>query len=106
MVSHELATNAFKYGALSQSGGSIQVSWTILEKDPPERRLRVTWIERGGPPVTPPDAPGFGTGFITRSVQYELGGTATLDFAPAGVECTIEFPFAGKLQTPPPGDST
>ncbi len=106
MVLHELATNASKYGALSQPGGAVHVSWALSDADLADKQqFRLTWTERGGPPVTPVGDSGFGSGFIRRSVEYELGGTASLHFAPSGLECIIEFPLAGGLQTPTPGEA-
>jgi light-regulated signal transduction histidine kinase (bacteriophytochrome)/CheY-like chemotaxis protein len=101
---HELATNAAKYGALSVSGGRVDVLWR-----PAGDRLVLDWRETGGPAVSPPARRGFGTLMIERSLRYELGGTARLDFAPAGLACRIEIPLrqlaeAGAvhaLQAPP-----
>src|SRR5476651_2448367 len=50
---NELATNAVKYGALSNAAGSILIEWTI-ETAPAGRRLLLSWKEKDGPPVTPP----------------------------------------------------
>jgi two-component sensor histidine kinase len=44
LVFHELATNAIKYGALSEGGGEVAVSWMADSKD-----VHLTWTERGGP---------------------------------------------------------
>ncbi len=97
MVFHELATNASKYGALSKSGGRIEIHWRLLDADTANpRRVELSWSEHEGPPVSAPKLLGFGAGFITRSVEYELAGKATLDFAPDGLRCTIEFPLDRK----------
>jgi two-component sensor histidine kinase len=47
LVLHELATNAAKYGALSNETGLVSVTWTPIEGD----RLAgmLTWVETGGP---------------------------------------------------------
>jgi len=96
MVFHELATNASKYGALSQSGGRIEICWDLSDTDSANgQHLGLHWSEHGGPPVNLSRPSGFGTTFITRSVEYELGGKATLDFALDGLRCTIELPYAG-----------
>ena len=58
-----------------------------------EKRLRLTWIEHDGPKVDADIKPGFGTGLLRRSVEYELSGTAALEMAPDGLRCTIEFPL-------------
>ncbi|MGE0222389.1 MAG: CheR family methyltransferase [Acetobacteraceae bacterium] len=102
MVLHELATNAAKYGSLSTANGSVDIGWRVIETaGAGEPRLHFTWTERGGPAPDPNHVKGFGTGFIIRSVEYELGGTATLDFAPEGLSCVIEFPLNRNLEHPP-----
>ena len=89
MALHELATNAVKYGALSNSGGCVAIQWA-LDAGPEGRRLRLRWSEEGGPPVSPPTRKGFGSRLIERSLALELGGKVTLDYASTGVVCTIE----------------
>lgn len=84
---HELATNAAKYGALSNNAGHIAVRWTDDDET-----LRLVWSETGGPPVTPPERRGFGTRMIQRTLAAEFGGTVELDFAPTGVTCTVTAP--------------
>jgi two-component sensor histidine kinase len=99
MVLHELATNAAKYGAVSVAGGRVDVSWHSADAGSAgEQRLYLTWTERGGPPVSSTGPAGFGTSFITRSVAYELGGTAALELAPEGLRCAIEFPLRGNVE--------
>jgi two-component system CheB/CheR fusion protein len=103
MVFHELATNAAKHGALAVSGGHVHVQWA--EAAPAgageaDRVLRVVWTERGGPAVAVPPAGGFGTGFVARSLQHELAGAASLEFATGGLVCVLSFPLRGNLETP------
>lgn len=90
MVMGELATNAAKYGALSD-GGTVEVDWALHEIDG-AKWLRLVWTERGGPPVQAPNTRGFGTRLIERSVQG-LSGVARLAFHPGGVSCEIDFPL-------------
>lgn len=107
MVLHELATNAAKYGALATPEGHLTVSWTT-EKTAGER-LQITWVEQAGGPITRPDHEGFGSNFIRRGVEYELDGTVELEFAPAGLRCTISIPLAGASALVPtaiPGEPT
>ena len=84
LVLHELATNATKYGGLSVPEGRVRLWWQIEHSDE-ERRLRLYWEERGGPPVTAPQAKGFGTELIQRAFGFELDGTADLAFEPQGL---------------------
>lgn len=92
MVFHELATNASKYGALSQKGGQLRVEWAQIESGSGVD-ARICWQELRGPAVVPPKHRGFGSILIDRSVSHELRGSATLDYAPEGLACTIEFPL-------------
>ncbi|MFC0387606.1 sensor histidine kinase [Muricoccus vinaceus] len=100
---HELATNAAKYGALSASGGRIEVSWELERQAAGEVPVVVVlWRERGGPPVRPPERRGFGSKLLERAMPHEAGGEVTLDFAPDGVECRMRLP----LVPPPEKDGT
>ncbi len=88
MIVHEIATNAAKYGALSNDSGTVAVDWEILE-EADGRKLRLIWTEAGGPPVTAPVQRGFGSRLIERSTRDQLGGEATVDFLPRGVVYTV-----------------
>jgi PAS domain S-box-containing protein len=92
MALHELATNAVKYGALSNKTGVVNLTWALRGADPMLLDLR--WEESGGPPVEDQPKRGFGTRLIERSLAHELGGEARIEFAPAGVICTIVAPVA------------
>src|SRR5262249_33425611 len=92
MVLHELATNAAKYGALSNHGGRVSVQWYWLPNGIPPRRLAIEWQEIGGPPISTPNVSGYGTSIILELIPYELGGTVYLSFAPSGVRCGLEVP--------------
>lgn len=92
---HELATNAAKYGALSNDKGRVTIRWTVTRGD--LSMFRLVWRERGGPEVIPPPKSGFGSRLITQGLSGELGGPVTLDFAPDGVICAIEAPVGNLL---------
>lgn len=88
---NELATNAVKYGSLSNSEGSILIEWTG-EPSPKGNRLILRWQEIGGPRVTPPSRKGFGSRMIEEGLAHELEGKAHLDYTPGGLVCTIDLP--------------
>jgi PAS domain S-box-containing protein len=90
MAIHELTTNAAKYGALSAKNGSIQVSWESAAAD---KEVRITWVERGGPTVRPPQRSGFGRRLLERALAADLDGTVKLDFREEGLTCLIAFPL-------------
>ena len=87
MALHELATNALKYGALSNDGGQVHIQWQI-----DGNLCQITWREAGGPVVHPPGHRGFGTRLIERTLGTQLGGQTSLAFAPEGVVCRISLP--------------
>jgi two-component sensor histidine kinase len=89
MMLHELATNAAKYGALSDDNGEVLIEWHPLDGD---AGVRLEWREKDGPPVVPPERKGFGTTLIQRGLTAQLGGTANIEFAPDGLRCTLECP--------------
>ena len=76
---HELATNAVKYGALSNESGRVRIEWDV-EGD----EFRFSWKETAGPPVVKPERSGFGTRLI-RMLGMSLQGKAEIDYRPEGV---------------------
>ncbi len=93
---HELATNALKYGALSQPSGRIDISWRIDDSCNPSR-LIFEWREKGGRPVTPPQRNGFGTEMLERTLAFEFKGKTSLSFNPSGIHCTITIPLSRRI---------
>jgi two-component sensor histidine kinase len=85
LILNELATNALKYGALSTSGGKVSI-----ECDESSDRIRLVWVEEGGPTVSAPSRKGFGTRLINSALPKGCG-TAQLDYRPHGLRCTIDF---------------
>ena len=97
LVFHELATNAVKYGALSVDQGRIDIAWTL---DRLNDTLELSWTEAGGPPVTKPTRKGFGSRLIERGLRGELHGTASMDYAPGGLVCTMRAHVPQRQDTP------
>jgi two-component system, chemotaxis family, CheB/CheR fusion protein len=101
---HELATNALKYGALSQPSGRIEISWRIDEVvDPP--RLIFDWRERNGPSVAPQPRKGFGTELLERTLAFEFKGQTTMTFNADGLHCIITIPLSRRTIHTPVADS-
>ncbi len=92
MAIHELATNAAKYGALSDAAGVVAVDWSV-EAD----HLTIRWRERGGPPVSAPSHHGFGATLLSRALAGVPGGKTQLDWRPDGLHADLEL----HLQSPP-----
>jgi two-component sensor histidine kinase len=93
---HELATNAAKYGSLSDPRGRVSVMWALTTSTN-SPSLLVEWVESGGPPVRPPQREGFGTKLIKRGLAQQLGGELKLEFPPSGARCVITFPVANVI---------
>jgi PAS domain S-box-containing protein len=81
---HELATNASKYGALSNETGSVEVCWRN-DGD----AFSMNWTERGGPPVSVPTQRGFGSTVVSLMAERSVQGDVHLDYAPSGVSWTL-----------------
>ena len=92
MTIHELATNAFRHGALSAPDGRVTVAWTVVPARD-KRVLTCRWTETGGPPVTPPARKGFGSMILTRVLGQQIGATVEASYSPAGFELRAEIPL-------------
>lgn len=89
MVLHELATNAVKYGALSNLTGTVTIAWERQNGDNVDF-LQLRWVEAGGPEVSSPDRKGFGSRMISRALRGE-GCGAEFDFRPEGLCVQLGF---------------
>jgi two-component sensor histidine kinase len=84
---HELATNAVKYGALSNEDGRVTVAWTVEQGS-----LRLIWTERNGPTVVDPGPAGFGTRLVTRNLASEFHGKVDMQLPATGLVLTLTAP--------------
>lgn len=87
LVTHELLTNAAKYGSLSRPGGQLRCTWQFDGQS-----LAIAWVERGGHAVARPTATGFGTRLIRATIEGTLKGKVQLDWQPQGLVCRIAIP--------------
>jgi PAS domain S-box-containing protein len=95
---HELATNAAKYGSLSQAKGRLAVEWRVEDSG-----LTLTWKETGGPTVAErPRRKGFGGLVIASSIEKQLQGRVTLKWLPEGLHVTVWLPAARVAETRAP----
>ena len=99
LVTHELATNAAKYGALSAPEGRVTLTWDRLApgegglevEDGPV--LRLTWTERGGPSTEEPNHEGFGS-IMLRQAARQLRGTVERRWAADGLVAELHIPLS------------
>ena len=98
LLLHELVTNSTKYGSLSVPTGRTRLGWHL----DPRGDLILQWSESDGPPVKQPRRKGFGTTIIERSIAYDLGGAAEVNYALKGITATFRIP-ARHVVEPKPG---
>lgn len=91
MSVHELTTNAFKYGALSNSNGKVLVSWAPSQDN---KLVTINWIERGGPSVSAPTRKGFGTKLLSTLTRDRLGRRGETSYNMAGLEYRLILPIS------------
>jgi len=89
---HELATNAGKYGALSTDTGRVDVNWRT-DGD----TFNLSWTERDGPPVSPPERRGFGTIVMETTADF-VDGAVDLDYATSGLTWRLTCPAANAVE--------
>lgn len=88
LILHEQATNAIKYGALSNEEGSVHVHCAVSDG-----MVEISWEERGGPaPAGAPLQTGFGTTMVS-SGSASLGGIIAAEWAAEGLRVTLSMPL-------------
>jgi two-component sensor histidine kinase len=98
LIIHELATNAVKYGALRESGGVVELRWSVHKEDGREK-LFLDWEEKSNEPIAEPTKVGFGTRVIRDLIVREPGGKTELAFPPTGARCHVEVTLIGAPAT-------
>jgi two-component system, chemotaxis family, CheB/CheR fusion protein len=96
---NELATNASKYGALSNATGRVALAARVEETESGQE-FRLIWREEKGPEVQPPATPGFGTTMLSDAIEYQHKGRVELDWRKEGVVCRLTLPLAA-IETSP-----
>jgi len=86
MIVHELATNAVKYGSLSESEGALTVSWERL----PGRAVRLVWREDSPAEIEAPREGGFGSRLIAQ-LMGQLRGGVRYEWRPNGLLAELMF---------------
>jgi len=84
---HELATNGIKYGALSRSGGHVELRWG----EPAEGAVTLQWEEKNGPAVTAPQRKGMGSRILS---MHSPAASFTIEYPATGVRCAMKLKTA------------
>ncbi|MCP3054403.1 sensor histidine kinase [Aurantimonas marianensis] len=97
LATHELATNAVKYGALATLDGTLRLAWEITGDPAADATLRFVWQESDSSVRAAKEAPpsgGFGTTLLTRAVPAMLHGTAQRNHTAGGLSYELTVPLA------------
>ncbi|MXP29748.1 GAF domain-containing protein [Porphyrobacter algicida] len=92
MVFHELATNATKYGALTDAGGKVSIEWHTTPEG-----LLMQWAENGGPQTTAPEVQNFGTRLVASTIS-QLGAEIDYEWRADGLRVQITLPLASVVE--------
>jgi PAS domain S-box-containing protein len=95
MALHELATNAGKYGSLSNSEGRVLISWHVSTD---RLVFFMSWVEELGPIVVPPSHTGFGQKVIQSMVEAAVDGTTDIGYPPSGFFWKLHAPAEEVLE--------
>jgi two-component sensor histidine kinase len=91
LVLHELATNAVKYGAWSNSRGTVDIDWSVAH-DGARPLVTLSWREKDGPACDLPGKTGLGSILIDSAVA---GAEVKRKLLPEGLHCSMRFTQAG-----------
>lgn len=92
---HELATNAVKYGALSNDLGRVTITWCVVDG-----QFKLNWTESGGPTVKPPTRKGFGSKMIEQALSSSISGTASIAYLESGIHFSLSTEEANLADQP------
>lgn len=90
---HELGTNALKYGALAQDGGTVDLTW----RQAANGDVHIVWQENCTHCLATDTSAGFGTALLTRIFSASTNGSSTREFTPRGLRWTGVIPIAPEI---------
>lgn len=85
LLLHEFATNAAKYGSLSNPDGLVEI--TSAGKND---TIEISWREIGGPAIDPNAQQGFGSRLV-EATAAQLGGSVEREWAADGLMITLRL---------------
>lgn len=92
---YELATNAVKYGALSNDTGCVKISWTTSAA----QGFEFVWQETGGPAVKGPVRTGFGSRLTNQVVAAYFCGKGETSYLPEGLRFVLRGIYQREADT-------
>lgn len=98
MAFYELATNAVKHGSLSDTDGTVELSWDYVAPD--NSTIRLSWVELDGPVPVSPTKKGFGSKIINQILAAETYGKVAINYPETGFTWSLEMPMTNEEQYP------
>ena len=92
MAFYELASNAVKYGSLSDDTGRVTLRWRHKDVDGVDSVV-MSWVERDGPPPMSTTHKGFGSFITQQAMVAETGGKVEIELSPQGFEWHLTMPM-------------
>lgn len=90
LVFNEFATNAAKYGGLSNSNGKVAIECSQVDQE-----IKIQWREAGGPPLSgEPQERGFGTILADVTIAHQLGGQLKREWSLHGLIASLTMPLS------------
>ncbi|WEK04107.1 MAG: sensor histidine kinase [Candidatus Devosia phytovorans] len=89
MALHELSTNAVKYGAFAEDGGTLAVTWAVADG-----KLDFLWRETVAQKLETSDRVGFGTTVLKSMVGRSLGADVERNCHGNGIEWHFSIPLS------------
>ncbi len=86
---HELATNAYRHGALVLSGGHVAIHWT---RDEASDALVLAWLEQDGPRIPYAGLESFGFAIVRAMIETQLEGSVELTWSSGDLSCRLSVP--------------
>lgn len=88
LVINELATNALKYGALSDEEGKVAIETKVTQTE-----MRLVWAEQTWRTISPPTHQGFGTALLDRTISLQFRGVIERRWSGRGLTVTMDLPL-------------
>lgn len=85
LLLHEFATNAAKYGSLSNETGRVDIVFALADG-----KVEILWRETGGPPPPADSETGFGSRLVEASA-IQLGGRVERQWGDDGLVIRLEM---------------
>ena len=100
IVLNELATNAFKYGAIKNDGGRITLTWNMYTDDDDTPNIKIQWKEHHDGSIPDSIEGGLGTEILNSVLIYQYNGSSSLERLDDGLIYEAVIPVSNLVIQP------